>query len=70
MNVLGKPVVGLRWRLEWKPEDLWVGVFWKQDNSRDSLLVAFPFAFDRYDLWLCLLPCLPIHVTWYRERPR
>ena len=66
MNVLGKPVVGLRWRLEFVPRASWIGVFWR----RELRCFHQPFAFDRYDLWLCLLPCCPLHVTWYRERSR
>lgn len=66
MNMLGKPVVGLRVRLEFVPRDVWVGAYWRRDTARDNA----PFAFDSYDLWLCLLPCLPLHVTWYRERSR
>lgn len=38
-------------QLEWKPEDLWVGAFWKRTGNT-------------VDLWVCLLPCLPIHVSW------
>jgi hypothetical protein len=38
-----------RWRLEWKPQDLWVGAYWKS-------------GWDRFDLWICLVPCLPIHI--------
>ena len=37
-----------RLQLEWKPQDLWVGVYYT--NS------AYQF-----DVWICLLPCLPIH---------
>jgi hypothetical protein len=39
-------------RLEWKPQDCWFGVFWKR---RD------PYEFD---LWVCLLPMVPLHVGW------
>ncbi len=35
-------------QLEWKPQDLWVGVYWKNQ----------PY---RIDIWVCLLPCFPIH---------
>lgn len=36
--------------VEWKPVDLWVGAFWK----------TTPW---RFDLWVCLLPMLPLHVS-------
>lgn len=48
---------GSRWTvaLEWKAADLWVGAFW---DRRGPLL----------NLWVCLLPCLPIHVQLLRRR--
>lgn len=38
--------------LEWKVEDFWVGAFWKLERRMSAL---------QFDLWICLLPCLPIH---------
>jgi hypothetical protein len=43
-------------RLEWKPQDLWVGAFWRRCGNC-------------IDLWVCLLPCLPIHFCWYWHDP-
>ena len=44
-------------RLEFKPQDLWVGVFWKRGDeaagSRKSM-----------DIWICLVPMLPIHLIY------
>jgi hypothetical protein len=42
-----------RWklRLEWKPQDLWIGAFWKWEKQR-------------LHVWICLLPMLPIHFTF------
>jgi hypothetical protein len=40
------------WRLEFKPQDMWVGVFWKKNGP---LL----------DVWICLLPMVPIHIRWF-----
>lgn len=43
---------GWRIGIEFKLQDLWVGVYWKRvGNSVDA--------------WICLLPCLPIHVSWW-----
>lgn len=41
-----------RWfiHLEWKVQDCWIGLFWRVDK-------------ERFDLWFCLLPCIPIHIT-------
>lgn len=35
-------------RLEWVPNDLWFGIYWKITGYR-------------LDFWVCLIPCLPIH---------
>lgn len=44
--------------IEWKPEDLWIGAFWKRT----------PFdGFVGYSLWICLLPCFPLHIWWYKR---
>lgn len=47
---------GRRWTLalEWKAADLWIGAFW---DRRGPLL----------NLWICLLPCLPVHVQILRR---
>ena len=39
-------------RLEFKLEDLWVGAFWRKKDGR-------------FDVWVCILPTLPIH--YWRE---
>lgn len=41
------------WRLEFKPQDCWVGVYWR----RSHLSLA-----DKLDVWICLLPMLPLHL--------
>lgn len=45
-------------RIEWKPADLWVGAYWRKTEveNRDKERT-------RYDLWICLLPMVPIHLT-------
>ena len=42
--------------LEFKPQDLWIGVFWKRTRC------AGPHQF--LDIWVCLLPMVPIHFGW------
>lgn len=39
--------------VEWKLADLWLGIFWK--GARD----------DR-EVWVCLLPCIPIRFHYQR----
>lgn len=48
-----------RAKFEWKVEDLWVGVFWKHgdittDEGQKRMWT---------DVWICLLPCVPLHLT-------
>lgn len=48
--------------LEWKPQDLWIGAFWKR-VTQDDPAVGF---LNYFDLWVCVVPCLPIHFTrWW-----
>lgn len=45
--------------LEFKAADMWVGVFWKHRKQ-------FPMKrWTRTDVWLCILPMLPVHLTLY-----
>lgn len=46
---------GRRIGIEWKPQDLWVGAYWRRSGSC-------------VDLWICLLPCIPIHISWWWTR--
>jgi hypothetical protein len=46
-------------RFEWKLADMWIGIFWKHttcsvDNTEKVLST---------DIWVCLLPCVPLHVA-------
>ena len=57
---MSEPIVlihraGHRWSvaLEWKPQDLWVGVFWRRGREMGRRTT---------DLWVCLVPMLPIHI--------
>lgn len=44
-------------RMEFKIEDLWIGVFWR---------TAYSDAAKRYltHIWICLVPCVPIHISY------
>jgi hypothetical protein len=39
-----------RVRVEFKAADCWIGVFWRRELGQ-------------LDVWLCLVPMLPIHLT-------
>lgn len=44
-------------RIEWKLQDLWVGVYWKDTP-------------EQLDIWICLIPCLPLHITRHKRPAR
>jgi hypothetical protein len=49
-------------RFEWKPEDLWIGAFWrrteaKTDEGQKRIATT---------IWICLIPCVPLRVTIWR----
>lgn len=50
-----------RCRVLWEPRDLWIGVYW--DKRPFSA-----YGVQRIDLYICLLPMLPIHVSGSRYR--
>ena len=48
-------VRGVRIALEFKPADLWVGAYWER---------RVPGREAWTHVWVCALPCLPIHLAW------
>jgi hypothetical protein len=38
-------------RFEFKAADCWVGVFWRREAAQT-------------DVWICVVPMLPLHLTW------
>lgn len=46
--------------LEFKPQDLWIGVFWKRGSS----MYRFgdePPTHRALDVWVCVVPMFPLH---------
>jgi hypothetical protein len=41
--------------IEFEIRDFWVGLFWKEDEYYVN------------HIYICLIPCLPIHIQWVRE---
>lgn len=52
---IGRFKIQGRLSLEWRLADLWIGALWKRRGNC-------------IDLWLCLLPCLPFHLSWWWTR--
>jgi hypothetical protein len=46
-----------RVRLEFKLQDLWIGAYWHKSFA------TVPGPFWEFDLWICLVPCCPIHIS-------
>ena len=44
-------------QLEFKPQDCWIGAYWRRDGT-----------YRRIDVWVCLLPMLPLHFSCWGER--
>lgn len=56
-------------RIEFKLQDLWLGVFWKITRSRGELPDCWLYEDRRIDVWVCIVPTLPIHMTfWLPDR--
>lgn len=55
-------------RIEFKLEDLWVGAFWKSKWQMCLPVGDSPsrseYERSSFDLWICLIPCVPIHLSW------
>lgn len=60
----------LKIKLEFKLEDLWIGVFWKSHYS--FLQSVYNLKTKTWsekrnwistDIWVCLVPCVPIHIA-------
>ena len=48
-------------KIEFKLEDFWIGVFWKREPRWDELR----FLGKDLHIWICIIPCLPIHIIKY-----
>lgn len=63
MILMGRKRIGKRcWvGVEFKAADLWVGAYWDRRRIRYFLEGAGTVN-EELHLWICLLPCLPIHL--------
>jgi hypothetical protein len=47
-------------RIEFKPQDCWIGAFWKTQVHFET----GGGSYYRVDLWICLIPMIPLHLWW------
>jgi hypothetical protein len=52
--------LNVRARLEFKKRDCWIGAYW--DDDPDYMPLSG-------NLWICLLPMLPLHIWWWATDP-
>lgn len=70
---------GLKVMLEYKLSDLWIGIFWRIDpiydvSSQEALrnfcekkFNLVPVSNVKVQIWICLIPCLPVHLLYFRR---
>ena len=54
----------LKMRLEFKLQDMWLGVFWKTTVKEYSWNGVEQIDSKITDIWVCLIPCVPLHITY------
>jgi len=63
----------MRLRARWSWQHLWIGVAWFTNRSLRRLYAeTWGLGVEVYDvteihLTLCILPCLPLHISWIRS---
>lgn len=45
---------------EFKLEDMWIGVFWRKQVTHP--MIDEMDTNHQFDLWICIIPCFPIHI--------
>lgn len=65
--IIGGVIRSLRWpsavTLHFEPRDLWVGVYW-------DVIVGLTGKWIALDVYVCIVPCAPILLTWGVPRDR
>jgi hypothetical protein len=59
-----KEIIRIHWdnkwwiALEFKLADLWIGAYWDREKDGGD---------THFHIWVCLLPCLPVHLSIRRR---
>lgn len=46
-----------------EPRDLWVGVYWDFERGTDE--DGYGNDQRTFDIYVCVVPCLPLHLSWF-----
>ena len=60
--------MGVDWKF--KKEDVWIGAYWNVLEVPGPWIGEDFKAYERHkrvDLWVCLVPCFPIHFWWTKK---
>lgn len=66
----------LRLKLEFEPRDFWIGAFWKREPVREAVPINGHLGLVylnhgdpvvKTDVWICLVPFLPLHFSWTED---
>ncbi len=54
-------------RVEYKLADMWIGVFWRGwytacIDEEPHLYQDTGNPYDFLDIWICIIPCFPLHI--------
>jgi hypothetical protein len=54
-------LIGPLFRVQWKfePRDLWIGVYWTK-----TVTDMGPNLYVEWDVYICWIPTLPLHIRW------
>lgn len=49
---------------------MWIGVFCRREGTGERMYEDM-MGYDVYqtDMWVCLIPCFPIHLSWMGKEP-
>lgn len=59
-------IMKIRW--EFKKEDCWIGVYWERSDYFLDTDKSYVYPNGQLDIWICLIPCFPIHITKITEK--
>jgi hypothetical protein len=56
--------------IKFEPRDIWVGVYWDWDEpyGLDDDDTEFYGVIRDLHIYICIIPCFPIHLVWRTSR--